>query len=486
LLRDTFNLRQQGNSLVLVPNRAGQEEDQVSGNAEAVEGSASLSNTTVTAVPDERQQLSIAVDARTNTLVVSGTPEYLDLVRDLVNKLDAIQANERERVVYHLKNAKAKDIESTLQNYFKGDSDRQRSTLGPQLSGSLLRRLEEEVTVVGDDKSNKLVISTSPRYMETVIGIVQELDAAPPQVMIQVLLAEVTLDADSQWGMDIRAGPFGGDRVTGSTLAGSAGVLTSLGVPNLAVSAADFSLLIRALQAQGKLEVLSNPQVTVNNNSLAEIQVGDEVAIVDGVERNYQGNTFADVIRKQVGIILNVTPSISSDGFVRMEIKPEISQLSAKVQQISADITAPIINKRTVDTVVTVKDGQSIVIGGLIQTIEEQRKTKVPGLGDLPIVGGAFRSRQTQAKKTELLVILTPRVIPGQAEEAVEAIQHLNESSTEQMQDPSDVEDYLLRIRDEVRRQQRLQDGAESPEENAPDDGLPPEAKRVSPNKDPE
>jgi type II secretion system protein D len=490
LLRDTFNLRQSGNSLVLVPSRAGEEPDP---NAPLPEGS--LSNSSVTAVPDERQQLSVAIDARTNTLIVSGTEEYLKLVRDLVDRLDGIEANERERIVYHLKNAKAKEIESTLQSYFRGDADRQRSTLGPQLSGSLLRRLEEEVTVVGDEKSNKLVISTSPRYMETVLGIVQELDAAPPQVMIEVLLAEVTIDTDEQWGMDINAGPFGGDRYTFGTAAGTAGVVTSLGVPNLAVSAADFSLLIRALQAQGKLEVLSKPQVTVNNNQKAEIQVGDEVAIVDGVERNFQGSSFADVVRQQIGIILNVTPSISSDGFVRMEIKPEISQLSAKVQQISSDITAPIINKRAVDTVVTVKDGQSIVIGGLIQTIEEQRRTKVPGLGDVPLIGAAFRSKQNQARKTELLVILTPRVIPGQVESSSATIEEMTRQSVRELEDPTVVESYLRHVRDQIRRTREAQNAAVNGDVAPPPDspvtppdeqggpGIPPEAVRVNPER---
>src|SRR5213078_2181407 len=108
---------------------------------------------TVTAVPDERQQLAIAVDARTNTLIVSGTQEYLDLVRKVVTELDGIEANERERRVYSLRNAKAKEIETTLRSYFKGESDLEKSTLSGQFAGSIVRRLEEEVTVVGDEKS---------------------------------------------------------------------------------------------------------------------------------------------------------------------------------------------------------------------------------------------------------------------------------------------------------------------------------------------
>lgn len=446
LLRDTFSLRQQGDALVLVPAPSRRDRSAADQPDSVIDGSS------VTPIPDSRQQLAIAVDLRTNTLVVSGTEEYLLLVRKLVTEIDAIQANERERRVYHLRNAKAKEIETTLQSYFKGDSDMTRATLGPNLQGSLLRQLEEEVTVVGDEKSNKLVISTSPRYMETVLNIVKELDAAPPQVQIQVLLAEVTLDNSDTWGMDINVGPFGGEAYRIGTLAGQAGVATSLGVPNLAISSADFGLLIRSLQAQGKLEVLSNPQVMVNNNQIATINVGEDVAIVDGVERFSQGNSTAIVKRQNVGIILKVTPSISADGFVRMEVSPEISQLSQKTTQISADVASPIITQRKVETVVTVKDGQSVVLGGLIQTTQEQRRTKMPIIGDVPILGLPFRSWQINNVKTELLMILTPRVIPGQTGYAEELVTDVTESAVNRMEESSNVQDYLERLRQEMRR----------------------------------
>src|SRR5690606_16313392 len=134
-----------------------------------------------------RQQLSVAVDARTNSLIVSGTQEYLDRVQSIVEDLDRLEGNERSNFVYAVKNTKAKELEATLQAYFSGEAAKQRQVLGPDQSGSALRQLEQEVTVVGDEKSNKLIISTSPRYMDMVIEMVKELDAAPPQVVIQVL-----------------------------------------------------------------------------------------------------------------------------------------------------------------------------------------------------------------------------------------------------------------------------------------------------------
>jgi type II secretion system protein D len=462
LLRDIFNLRQQGDSLVLVP--AARRTDDRSADQPGAEAEAPA----VTAVPDERQQLAIAVDLRTNTLVVSATPEYLELVRKVVTELDAIDANDRERRVYHLRNAKAKDIETTLKSYFQGEADKARVTLGAERAGSLMKQLEEEVTVVGDQSSNKLVISTSPRYMDSVLKIVEELDASPPQVMIQVLLAEVSIDASDQWGMDINVGPFGGEGYrVGSTAAG-VGVATALGVPNLAVSSVDFSLLIRALEAQGKLEVLSNPQVLANNNQAAEIKVVDNIGVAGRSQFGSGVNSttvISEVERLDAGIILKVTPSISTDGFVRMEIKPEISQLTGRTTQINSNQTSPIITKRNVDTVVTVRDGQSVVIGGLIQTTEERRESKVPILGDIPILGLPFRSKKNEANKTELLVILTPRVVPGQAGDTEGLVRDVTDQAVERVEDPSKLQDYLERIRQEVEqtRKRQSQSGQATP-----------------------
>ncbi len=472
LLRDIFQLQQQGESLVLVPVRSDLNQRNEPAQSPAADGaSVAMEDVSVTPVPDERQQLSIAVDQRTNSLIVSGTDEYLTLVRKVVTELDAISANERERRVYKLRNAKAKEIETTLKSYFQGEADKERLTLGTDRAGSLMKQLEEEVTVVGDEASNKLVISTSPKYMESVLKIVDELDQTPPQVMIQVLLAEVTVDSAEQWGMDAKVGPFGGDGyVIGSTAQG-VGVATALGVPNLSVTSADFGVLIRALELQGKLEILSNPQVLANNNKQAQIKVVDDIGLAGNTQRGFGSDTIVSTVQRQdVGIILKVTPAISADGFVRMEISPEISSLTNRTTQINRDQTAPIITKRTVDTVVTVKDGQSVVIGGLIQTTEERRRSKVPILGEIPILGLPFQTKQNTMNKTELLVILTPRVIPNDGADTDQLVQDVTEQRVDQLDDPTRVQDFLERIRLEV-KQQNAKHGIVPP---APAQDVPP------------
>lgn len=436
LLRDIFTLRQQGSRYVLVPTF-------FSGEGADPNAPPGPPGGTLTPVPDERQELSIAIDARTNTLIVSGTQEYLERVRQVVEDIDAIEATERAQRVYSVRNTLAKDIEATLQSYFSSESSRQRQLLGPDQSGSVLRQLEQEVTVVGDEKSNKLVISTSPRYMDMVMQMVEELDAVPPQVVIHVLLAEVTLDNSSTWGADLRFRNIGNENLNITSLAAGAGVAAALGVPNLTFISNDFDLILRALEAQGRLQVLSRPYLQTRNNTPARLQVGDNIAVARGVERTPQGGVVADVVREDLGIKLLVTPSISPDGFVRMEIEPEISTLSQQQTQISEDFFAPIIKKRQFQTTVSVRDGHSVVLGGLIQTTEDERRSKTPLLGDIPLVGWFFRSKQVSDVKTELLVVLTPHVIYNDSPEGLDRTRRLSEHKIDNMVNPAQIREAL-------------------------------------------
>ncbi|MCL4196703.1 MAG: hypothetical protein KJZ69_04355 [Phycisphaerales bacterium] len=412
LLGELFNLREQG--LILRPR------DDGAGGVTPPDPSvvATFNDTELVTATDERQQLSMTVDPRTNSLIVSGTPRYLDLVEQVIKDLDSKTGTRREEKVYALRNARATDVATALNDFLTQEQERILRTLGPDRAGSILQQLEREVSVVGVTESNTLMISASPRYMDKIQGIIEELDKTPPQVLISVMLAEVTLDSDEQWGMDITVGPFRGDRVTASSSFGlAAATLSGLGVPNLSVSTDDLELLIRALEAQGRLEVLSRPQILVNNNVNATFQVGQNIGIVEDVNVSDTGTARSTVGRKDIGIILDVLPSISPDRFVRMEVKPEISSLSARTTQVSEDFQAPIIDTRTVDTVVTVKDGQTVVIGGLFSTRTEMRNQKVPFFGDIPILGIPFRTKLHRREKTEFLVVITPHVV-GSIEDA--------------------------------------------------------------------
>lgn len=439
LLRDLFNLRQQGNLYVLVPTASPglTEEQRVLGDQ------LGIGDMTLTVVPDERQALSITIDARTNSLLVSGTPRYLELVASVVERLDQQTGTEREQFSFELKNARVEEVADALQRFIDQEQDRLERALGPDRSGSVLRRLEREISVVGVPGSSRLIVSASPRYKDTIQTLIRELDTAPPQVLIQVLLAEVTLDSERSWGIDLTINPFGGRQYSGVYQAAGSGVLTAIGVPNFSVSSLDFELLVRALEVQGRLEVLSRPQILVNDNERALIEVGEEIQLVTNVERLDTGRVVSDVTPRSVGVILNVTPSVSSDGFVRLDIAPEISSVTTRTTQISQDFEAPIISQRRADTTVTVKDGQTIVIGGLIQNRLDSRKSKVPLLGDIPLVGEVFKSERTNATKTELLIILTPRVILTDQHLYDEKVRQILQDETERLSLPPEVRQGL-------------------------------------------
>ncbi len=334
ILTDLFNLTLQGNLFVLRPREARPDDETVPGLAPDV-GSpyAGLLGTDLTAVPDERQQLSLTVDSRTNSLLVSGTPIYLDLVAQVVEELDALEANEREVFIYQLRNSEAAEIARVLTSFVEQEQQKLLATLSPDQIGSAARLLEREITIVGDDLSNTVLVSASPRYMDRVKLMIEELDVDPPQVLIQVLLAEVTLDSTREWAPDI-SGSFGIDT---ATVAGQSGLgtiadilLGAMGVPSLEIATSDFNLLLRALESQGRLQILSNPSIMAANNQPAMIQVGENIGRAESQSLSDGGTQQTGVRFEDIGVILNVTPSINPDGFVRMVIEPSITDLTAR------------------------------------------------------------------------------------------------------------------------------------------------------------
>ena len=413
ILTELFQLRQQGSLYVLKPREdiagAAVSEPSGIGGAGASDG-VDMFDTDLTMVPDERQALSITVDSRTNSLIVSGTPKYLELVGEVVTELDAEKANERETLVYTLRNAQADEVARVVSEFVSEDQRKLVQTLNSDQLPSAARLLEREVTIVGDLKSNAVLVNASPRYMEQVQSIIKELDVDPPQVLIQVMLAEITLDDDSDFGVTLNekvgviplktTGRYGSPDIFNQPLTGS-----------FSVGFTDLSLVLSAMQAQGRLQLLSNPSITVANNEDGRIQVGSEIRLPDSIATFDTGTQSTTVTAQEIGIILEVRPTINPDGFVRMDIRPTISRLSEQTTDISETFSSPIIIKRTADTTVTVKDGETVVIGGLIEENSERRDMKIPFLGDIPFIGGLFRSERETRRRTELIIVLTPRVI---------------------------------------------------------------------------
>ncbi|MFO1497710.1 MAG: secretin N-terminal domain-containing protein [Verrucomicrobiota bacterium] len=366
---------------------------------------------------DEQGALHVTIDHRTNSLLVGGTEHYVALVSEIIQSLDSSEAQERRSEVYRLKNAQATDIAVAIRTFL--DQDRQRITqvLGEDAVGTAQRMLDREVAIVAETNSNTLLLSASPRYFGQLTNLIDRLDKPRPQVLIQVLLAEVTLDSTRDLGVEWNITKTVEDAKLGAgTAFGLANQLKSFGGFSAAVTGSDYNFLIRALQNDGRLQILSRPQILTSDNKPANINVGQRVPLISNSGVTPQGGIVNTINYENVGVNLQVTPRIGSDGAVRMEISTTNSALTSSSVEIPAGteggtVSMPIINERRASTSVSVQSGQSILIGGLIETMEDDRVKKVPYLGDIPGLGVLFRSKTRVSNRKELLILLTPQVL---------------------------------------------------------------------------
>ena len=512
ILTELFRLNRRGNLYVLKPRDSVLPADDgagggAGGGAGAGGGGTSPDNagrsTTIAGlelnmVPDEKQELAITVDPRTNSLLVSGTPNYLNAVERVVKELDTEQFGSREEQVYKLKNAAANDVAATLTKFVDGERAKMIEAYGTNRQALAGRLLDQQVTVVGDQKSNTVLLTGSQRYMERLKSIIRELDVEPPQVLIQVMLAEVTLDngedlgmqfVSTRWGNGYYAdGGFGLNRSGFAAtqpkppgLIGLAPALfAGLGVPNIAIGGPDFDLIINALASQNRVQLLSNPSVMVSNNVRGRIQVGQTIRVPDAVSFSSAGQQSA-VTPEEVGVILEVTPSINPDGFVKMEVVPEISRLSKETTDISESFKSPIIERRRANTTVTVRDGETVVIGGLINDRYERTDKKVPILGDIPLIGLFFRQKSEATSKTELLIVLRPHVV-----RTPQRIQELTDDAINRMTLQPGLKDQIRKaelkgMQGRFNENGELVDPLGAPSEPPEVDGDPPVAKPMKP-----
>ena len=172
------------------------------------------------------------------------------------------------------------------------------------------------------------------------------------------------------------------------------------------------SKIRHALATKNKTQILSRPSILTRSSQQATIMVGQSVPLITNSRVSDTTNTTINTVQYQdVGIILRVTPFITEEGLVEMIVSPEISSLSATTVPISNTVSSPVIDKRSADTVVVTPSDQTIVIGGLISTQKNARDSKVPLLGDIPLIGAAFRRQVKDDEKTELLIFMTPHVV---------------------------------------------------------------------------
>jgi general secretion pathway protein D len=277
-----------------------------------------------------------------------------------------------------------------------------------------------QTIIVPDEATNSLVIRTAPPNFPVLQETIEQLDVRPPQVLLEVLIAEVQLDRSTQYGVNwqlFTQSLVAGDSSRGITAGYGPQVFTDSALGNLGglgirvVSMANVSVraIVQALSTRNNVRVLSTPRILALNNEEARILVGSEVPFNSSTQTGLNVVVAQSVQFQKVGTQLTIVPTINQDGYVTFRILQEVSALTSQV--IEAALNAPVISTREAETSAIVKSGSTVIIGGLIGETQTVGQSGVPILQDLPLLGGLFRSRNSSRNRTELAIFVTPHVV---------------------------------------------------------------------------
>jgi general secretion pathway protein D len=291
---------------------------------------------------------------------------------------------------------------------------------GPEEEG------QPEIRIIADDSTNSLVIRALPRDYRKIREAIDRLDILPLQVLIEATIAEVTLTNQLRYGVEwfFRSGDFAAtfsQRPDASDVVGSFPGFSAL------FSNADVRVVLSALETVADVNVISTPQLLVLDNQTARLQVGDQVPITVQSATPITGDvdTIVNSIElRDTGVILTVTPRVNAGGLVILEIQQEVSNVVRAETVTQAELTTPTISQRLVSSTVAVQHGQTVALGGLIKDDRTRDRSGVPILSRIPIIGALFSTRNRSNVRTELLVLLTPRVIdsPERAQAVTEEL----------------------------------------------------------------
>ncbi|MGI0117693.1 type II secretion system secretin GspD [Zooshikella sp. RANM57] len=361
--------------------------------------------------------IDFAADERSNSILMSGDAVKRRKLREIIHRLDNSESSNGDTQVFYLNYAKAKDVAPILQ----------------KMSGSIKKEGKDvgmanaEVSIEPDESTNALVVTAPPTLMKTIQHVVRKLDIRRAQVLVEALIVSVGDEIDNEIGVDWstsnsavgKDGAFARTHTTGnfSSLSKDKDGNLDIGKGFTFGFFRNGSLrsLIKAFKSNESVNVLSKPNIITLDNKEAEINVGKEVPVVTGQETNSSSTTsnpFTTYDRKNVGIILKLTPRINPGNTVTMEISQEISDVSQTELENAKDI---VIDKKTITTNVLVEDKAVLVMGGLIEDRVKDIETKVPFLGDIPVIGHLFRNKRKEVTKTNIMVFLKPTILRSKA-----------------------------------------------------------------------
>lgn len=322
-----------------------------------------------------------------------------------------------------------------------------------------IQDLTGQVTAIPDINTNSVIIVTSPQNREILQRILDQLDKIPEQVMIETLIVEASLDASSKLGVEwnfAQRSALGDstNKGTGSQNFGNQATTTQPQGFRYTLTGTQYGAFLNALQSDSRFEVLSTPRIFTSNNSTASINISQSLPYVLSQRADVNGNLIFNYDFLDVGIILTVTPRITSNGYVTMDVTQTANDFVRYTE-----FNAPVVNQREAQTTVSVKDGETVVLGGIIKNSVSTTTNRLPILGDIPVLGKLFQSTGTTKSKTELLVFLTPRVVRDSDE-----ARRLREETEKQMQSKA-----LQKVRTD--RADEKKPEPEKPADKKPGDG---------------
>jgi len=390
-----------------------------------------LLTTLSAANPAQKKASSPAVkfsaDERTNSILISGEKNQRLKYRSIIAELDQpVESSGNIHVVY-LRYAEAENLAKILGSVGK-DVLKSQSKSASAGAGGKAGASSSVLNIQADEVSNALVITAPMTIFRSLRTVIQQLDIPRAQVHIEAIIAEVSIDTSNelgvQWAIDGRAGDnpalitnFAGSGAPLTSLVTGAGIgdgLT-LGIGETGDPDLDWVAIIRALSGDSDSNLLSTPSIVTLDNQEAEIVVGQNVPFVTGEfsstttsgSTSGVSNPFRTIERQDVGISLKVKPQINEGNTISMEIQQEVSNISGS----STGAVDLITNKRSLNTTVQLVDGELLVLGGLIDDELIEVQQKVPGLGDIPILGALFRAKSVQKRKRNLLVFIRANII---------------------------------------------------------------------------
>lgn len=369
-----------------------------------------------------------------SVIVIASSPSLLDSAKEWIDRLDQLPSIEGTSIhTYYVQNDTASNLKNLLEQLYGGRSGASAQGGAPAAAaaakqaarpGGALSDGNEEIKIYIYEPSNALIVRSSQRDYMSILNTLKELDKPPKQVLIEAMIVEVSLDESTKYGIQWSAitGNFNvqqNTQMVGSkidspekVISTPIGITAPAGLTAFLTDGSRFFGILQALASDGKVKVLSNPHIMVKNYEKASINIGsDEPVATQSTQTAVTGTAglIQNIEYRKTGVLLTVTTQITEGGMIALTVRQEVSNKST--DRTVGNAVYPSFSKREAETSVVSKDGETILIGGLIDEDKKVTKSGVPFLKDIPFLGSLFRFTDITESRTELAILLTAKVI---------------------------------------------------------------------------